>query len=59
MELDQAKRLYKTYKTRPNLIDTYQAIAVMDTFYRELMDRDKKIKKLLGGGVNEDNRATK
>ena len=52
MELDQAKRLYKTYKKRPNLIDTYQAIAVMDTFYRELLEKDKKIKLLLGDKAN-------
>ena len=59
MELDQAKRLYKTYKTRPNLLDTNQAIAVMETFYRELMDREKQIKKIMGDKGYEDNRAIK
>lgn len=59
MEIEQAKRIYKTYSKRPNLLDTYQAIAVMETFYRELLEKDKKIKLLLGGKANEDNRAAK
>ena len=59
MEIEQAKRIYKTYSKRPNLLDTYQAIAVMETFYREILEKDKKIKLLLGGKTNEDNRAAK
>ena len=59
MEIEQAKRIYKTYSKRPNLLDTYQAIAVMETFYREIQEKDKKIKLLLGGKTNEDNRAAK
>ena len=47
MEIEQAKRIYKTYSKRPNLLDTNQAIAVMETFYRELLEKDKKIKILL------------
>ena len=59
MEIEKAKRIYKTYSKRPNLLDTNQAIAVMETFYRELLEKDKKIKILLGGKANEDNRAAK
>lgn len=55
MEIEQAKRIYKTYSKRPNLLDTNQAIAVMETFYRELLEKDKKVKAIIKNKIERLN----
>jgi len=48
MELEQAKRLYRTWKKHPDLINEEQVIPVIDAFVRlsqdikKLYDKEKK-----------------
>lgn len=51
MKLEQAKRIYKTWKTHPDLINTKQVIPVVEAFIRlskdikELYEKEKKHEK--------------
>lgn len=48
MTLEQAKRLYKTWKIHPDLINTKQVVPVIEAFVRlskdmkKLYDKEKK-----------------
>lgn len=45
MKLEQAKRLYRTWKTHPDLINTEQVIPVIEAYIRLLKKAGDELKK--------------
>ena len=45
MKLEQAKRIYKTWKNHPDLINTEQVIPVIDAYIRLLKKAGDELKK--------------